>query len=73
MIFALNLDPIPRILDWNDRFSMHHSIAAALDLDEVGLLTFHHVRARPMDLSTRMLNQFLLIGFIVYHMGRRSS
>ena len=50
MIYAIGRDAEPRILDWNDPYGMHQSIAAALHLDPVDLLTFHHVQARPQDL-----------------------
>ena len=50
MIFAINMDAVARVLDWDDYHLMHTSIAAAVQVDVVDLLNFHHVETQPQDL-----------------------
>ena len=50
MIFAINHDAVARVIDWDDYHLMHNSIAAAVQVDVVDLLNFHHVETQPQDL-----------------------
>ena len=50
MIFAINREAVNRIVDWNDFHLMQNTIAAAVQVDTVDLLNFHHVETQPQDL-----------------------
>ena len=50
MIYAIDMDAVVRVLDWDDYHLMQNSIAAAVHVDVVDLLNFHHVETQPQDL-----------------------
>ena len=51
LIYALDHQPVPLRVDWNDAESMHRDAARALDISHHDLLYLHHVRHAPQDLA----------------------
>ena len=51
LLFALDFQPTPLRVNWNDQESMHREAAQALQVSPHELYYLHHVRSTPQDLE----------------------